>query len=84
MLGALLKGDCLMDMVYAKGGFTPILKTLRDIELSSQTGHIAAIDGLPMLIAQAALAFETWTGRQADRMAAKEAIENEFKNSPGD
>jgi len=73
-----------MDMVYAKGGFTPILKTLRDIELSSQTGHIAAIDGLPMLIAQAALAFETWTGRQADRMAAKEAIENEFKNSPGD
>lgn len=83
MLGALRKGDCLMDMVYAKGGLTPILETLRDIELSRQTGHIAAIDGLPMLIAQAAMAFETWTGRQADRLAAKKAIENDFKNSLG-
>jgi shikimate dehydrogenase len=33
------------------------------------------IDGLTLLIEQAALAFEIWTGRSADRLAMREAVE---------
>jgi shikimate dehydrogenase len=33
------------------------------------------IDGLALLVEQAALAFELWTGKQADRAAMREAVE---------
>lgn len=73
VLQSMQSGDCLMDMVYALDGMTPIVKALEDLKQAKGL-TIHAIDGLPMLIAQAALAFETWTGCRADRQAALAAL----------
>ena len=48
----------------------------RETLLVQQTraAGLPAITGLGMLIEQAALAFESWTGRQAPRTAMREAV----------
>lgn len=38
-------------------------------------GDLAVVDGLDLLVEQAALAFEIWTGRAPDRNAMREAVE---------
>ena len=55
-----------MDLVYRRGG-TPWVRALRAQRRS-------AVDGLPMLIEQGALAFERWFGIAPDREAMWEAV----------
>jgi shikimate dehydrogenase len=56
----------VVDLVYRLGG-TPWSRAARD------RGH-RACDGLPMLVEQAAAAFERWFGIRADRAAMWEAV----------
>lgn len=60
-------GACFYDLVYAP-------RETRLVREALQAGHIAA-NGLGMLIEQAALAFERWTGCPADRAVMKAAVE---------
>jgi shikimate dehydrogenase len=63
-----LPGDAVvMDLAY-RAGQTPWIRAAR------QAGHKAA-DGLEMLIAQGAAAFERWFGRPADRDVMRAALE---------
>ena len=60
-------GAGAFDMVYRRGG-TPWVHACR--------GHgVPASDGLPMLVAQGALAFERWFGLRPDRNVMREACE---------
>jgi shikimate dehydrogenase len=49
----------------------PDSKLVRD----ARGRKLHVIDGLTLLVEQAALAFELWTGRQADRESMREAVE---------
>jgi shikimate dehydrogenase len=60
-------GLTVVDLVYNP----PTTRLLRD---ARQRG-LAVIDGLTLLVEQAAAAFELWTGRRADRDAMREAVE---------
>ena len=62
---AMPAGAAAMDLVY-RPGETAWVRALR------ARGHLAC-DGLPMLIAQGALAFERWFGFEPDRSAMWEA-----------
>jgi shikimate dehydrogenase len=57
----LRKKAAAIDLVYRRGGTTWV-------QLCKRRG-LQAIDGLPMLIEQGALAFERWFGRAPDREA---------------
>jgi len=63
-------GQVALDLVY-RSEPTPFLR-------SAEAGGALAVDGLGLLVAQAALSFELWTGcpapRAAMRAAAREAI----------
>ncbi len=61
------KGICIYDLVYAP----------RETRLiwQAKASNIRACNGLGMLVEQAALAFEIWTGMKADRAAMKAAVE---------
>ncbi|HET9010294.1 MAG TPA: shikimate dehydrogenase [Gemmatimonadaceae bacterium] len=63
----LRRSAALLDLVYRRDGPTPWVR------LGRAQGRRAS-DGLPMLIAQGALAFECWFGVSADRAAMWEAI----------
>ncbi|MCC6493647.1 MAG: shikimate dehydrogenase [Pirellulales bacterium] len=56
-----------VDMVYNP----PLTRLLRD----GRKRGLKTIDGLTLLVEQAALAFKIWTGRQPDRDAMREAVE---------
>jgi len=65
------------DLVYAPAE-TALMR------LAHGNGHQAA-SGLGMLIEQAALAFEAWTGRDADREAMRQAVDLEpIQSSTGE
>ncbi len=66
-IGSLDKKTLVADVVYNP----PQTWLLRQAE----TRDCPAIDGLTLLIEQAALAFEIWTGASADRQAMREAVE---------
>jgi shikimate dehydrogenase len=57
---------CVADMVYRAGG-TPLLAEAR-------RRGVAAVDGLEILVAQGAAAFEAWTGRPAPRDVMRAAV----------
>ena len=57
----------MADVVYNP----PTTRLVRD---ARQRG-LHVIDGLTLLVEQAALAFELWTGRKCDRDAMREAVE---------
>lgn len=61
------KSTFLFDMVYAKDGKTPLVELARAHGLSS-------CDGLDMLVNQAALAFEFWTGKSVPPDVMKAAL----------
>ena len=63
----LRRSAALLDLVYRRDGPTPWVR------LARAQGRRAS-DGLPMLIAQGALAFERWFGVPADRGAMWEAV----------
>lgn len=65
-LDALHPGAAVMDLVY-RPGETSWVKAAR------MRGH-RALDGLPMLIEQGALAFERWFGRAPDREVMWQAV----------
>jgi shikimate dehydrogenase len=54
-----------VDMVYRAGG-TRLLEVAR-------TRGARVVDGLEILVAQGAASFERWTGREAPRVAMREA-----------
>ena len=56
----------ILDLVY-RPGETPWVRAAR------ARGHVA-LDGLPMLIAQGALAFERWFGVSPDRDAMRASL----------
>lgn len=60
-------GQAALDLLYGVVP-TPFLRAAMD-------AGIPAVDGLPMLVAQAALAFERWTGETAPRAAMRTAAE---------
>lgn len=62
-------GADVVDLVYRRGG-TPWVHAARS------AGH-RAIDGLPMLVEQGALAFERWFGRPPDRSAMWASLEQD-------
>jgi shikimate dehydrogenase len=63
-----LPGACaVFDLAY-RPGETALVRAARD------AGH-RAMDGLSMLVEQAALAFELWFGAPADRRAMRNAVE---------
>ena len=64
---SLTKKTLVADVVYNP----PQTWLMRQAELQD----CPAIDGLTLLIEQAALAFEIWTGASADRQAMREAVE---------
>jgi shikimate dehydrogenase len=49
----------------------PTTRLVRD----ARARGLGVVDGLTMLVDQAAIAFEIWTGRKADREAMREAVE---------
>jgi shikimate dehydrogenase len=63
-LMTLTEGQVALDLVY---GSTPFLR-------SAAARGVRAIDGLPMLLGQAAQSFVRWTGRPAPRQAMAEAV----------
>jgi shikimate dehydrogenase len=65
-VGALPRDAAVMDLAY-RPGLTPWTAAARD------AGHRAA-DGLEMLIAQGAEAFERWFGRPPDRDVMRAAL----------
>jgi shikimate dehydrogenase len=58
-------GSLVVDMVYRVGG-TRFLEAAR-------TRGARVVDGLEILVAQGAASFERWTGREAPRVAMREA-----------
>lgn len=66
-IGSLSKKTLVADVVYNP----PSTWLLRQAE----NCDCPTIDGLTLLIEQAALAFEIWTGASADRQAMREAVE---------
>jgi shikimate dehydrogenase len=56
----------VVDLVYRRGG-TPWVRLAR-------ARGLTAVDGLPMLVEQGALAFERWTGTRPDRAAMWDAV----------
>jgi len=66
-LGALNKETVIVDAVYNPPS-TPLVREAR------KTG-LKTVDGLTLLVEQAAIAFEIWTGRKPDREAMREAVE---------
>ena len=66
-LEQLTKTTIVADVVYNPPD-TWLMRTAADRECPT-------IDGLTLLIEQAALAFEIWTGATADRLAMREAVE---------
>jgi shikimate dehydrogenase len=62
----LMPGAALLDLVY-RVGETAWVRAAR------VRGHLA-LDGLPMLLAQGALAFERWFGTQPDRDAMRASL----------
>lgn len=66
-LGALAKETVVVDAVYNP----PTTRLMRDARKAGMT----TVDGLTLLVEQAAIAFEIWTGRKADRDAMREAVE---------
>jgi shikimate dehydrogenase len=60
-------GLMVVDLVYNPPG----TRLMRDARQRS----LPTIDGLALLVEQAALAFELWTGRGADRDAMRDAVE---------
>jgi shikimate dehydrogenase len=55
---------CVVDLVYGENG-TPLLA-------AAQAAGARTVDGLDVLVAQGALSFELWTGRQAPLQAMRE------------
>jgi shikimate dehydrogenase len=58
-------GSLVVDMVYRAGG-TSLLEAAR-------TRGARVVDGLEVLVAQGAVSFERWTGKEAPREAMREA-----------
>jgi shikimate dehydrogenase len=59
-------GSCVVDLVYRDGG-TALLAAAR-------ARGATAVDGLEVLVAQGAIAFERWTGRTAPVHAMRQAV----------
>jgi len=66
-IGSLNKKTLVADVVY----YPPQTWLMRQAEAQD----CPTIDGLTLLIEQAAIAFEIWTGASADRQAMREAVE---------
>jgi shikimate dehydrogenase len=64
--GLLGPGQVLVDLVYHP-------PTTRLIDEARQRG-VTAVNGMGMLVQQAALAFELWTGEDAPRSAMRAAV----------
>lgn len=65
-VGSVPSGAAVIDLVY-RPGETPLVHAAR-------ARGLRAIDGLPMLVEQGALAFERWFGRPPDRDAMWRAV----------
>lgn len=59
-------GAAAIDLVYRRGE-TPWVKALRE-------RGIRAVDGMPMLLEQGAIAFRRWFGREPDREAMRRSV----------
>jgi shikimate dehydrogenase len=64
---------CVVDLVYADGG-TGLIRAARE-------RGVPAVDGLELLVAQGALSFELFTGRQASLAAMRGAV-GEIRHDP--
>ena len=58
--------DLVVDLVYRGGGTTELVRVARE-------RGVRTLDGLEILVAQGALSFELWTGREAPREAMRRA-----------
>jgi shikimate dehydrogenase len=63
-----VRSDALIDLVYRRGGETPLVRAGREAGWRAE-------DGRRMLVEQAAAAFERWFGRTAPRDAMRRAVE---------
>ena len=69
--------DVALDGLAPKSTVADVLYNPPHTPLLSRANEsdFATVDGLTLLIEQAALAFEIWTGASADRTVMREAVE---------
>jgi shikimate dehydrogenase len=67
----------VVDLVYREGATTPLLAAAR-------RHGVPTLDGLEILVAQGALSFELWTGREAPLAAMRSAVRGDEVAVRGD